>query len=221
MKKGKPSSTSGFLPQKSINILAIGAHPDDIEIGCGATLAKASRLGHNVFMQILTDGAFSGDPRTRRSESERAAKKIGARDLLWGGFQDTRLPFYDNLIPKIEEAIAKTDPAFVFIHHGHDTHQDHRSANAASIVAARRVRNVMFFESPTTIDFSPNVYVDVGDSLNKKIESLQAHASQVMKTNIQDRSIMEMAKALATFRGTQARVKSAEAFSALRMFILV
>ncbi len=68
-----------------MNILAIGAHPDDIELGCGGTLLKAVREGHNVFMYTLTRGGASGNPAQRTEELKRSAKFIGAN-----GPQDRR-----------------------------------------------------------------------------------------------------------------------------------
>jgi LmbE family N-acetylglucosaminyl deacetylase len=85
--------------------------------------------------------------------------------------------------------------------------------------ATRYVRNVLFFEVPTTQNFNPQVYVDIADTLERKFKVLEAHASQVMKTNIENMSIVELARANATFRGIQGRVKFAEAFAPLRLFI--
>jgi len=64
-----------------MNILAIGAHPDDIELGCGGLLLKAARQGHTVFMYSVTRGAVSGDPEQRTQELKRSAKFIGAKNL--------------------------------------------------------------------------------------------------------------------------------------------
>ena len=85
--------------------------------------------------------------------------------------------------------------------------------------ATRYVRNVLFFEVPTTQNFNPQVFVDISDTLEQKFKVLEAHASQVMKTNIEDMYIIELAQASATFRGIQGRVKFAEAFAPLRLFI--
>ena len=73
-----------------MKIVAIGAHPDDIELGCGGLLLKAVRNGHNVYMYTLTRGSASGDPERRTKELIQSSKIIGA-DRLWiDNFEDTR-----------------------------------------------------------------------------------------------------------------------------------
>ena len=85
-----------------MNILAIGAHPDDIEFGCGGTLLKYSQQGHGIYLLVLTDGSVGGDPQVRKKEQTQAADFLGGKGLFWGGAKDTEL--FDNreLILKIE-----------------------------------------------------------------------------------------------------------------------
>jgi LmbE family N-acetylglucosaminyl deacetylase len=89
-----------------------------------------------------------------------------------------------------------------------------------AVVATRNVPNLLFYEGPTTMHFEPNVFIDIGDYVKDKIKTLSCHRSQIMKTNIKHLSIIEIAKATATFRGTQCRIHFAEAFESLRMFII-
>jgi len=207
--------------EKSVNILTISCHPDDIEFGAGGTLAKAVQRGHKVYMLILSDGGCGGDAATRVKEATAAANLLGVSDVFWGGYEDSRLPFYDDVVPTIEKVVNTINPSFAFIHAPGDTHQDHRAASSAAVVATRKVRNVLYFESPTTLDFSPTVFVDIEAVFSRKYDALRCHESQIMRTNIEDRSILEMSKALGIFRGTQCRVKCAEAFSSFRMFVLL
>ncbi|MBW1707510.1 MAG: PIG-L family deacetylase, partial [Deltaproteobacteria bacterium] len=74
-----------------MNILAIGPHPDDIEIGCGGTLIKYAQKGHSVFMLIITRGEMGGEAEVRHREQLDAAEIIGARDVLWGDLRDTEI----------------------------------------------------------------------------------------------------------------------------------
>ena len=204
---------------KKVNILAIGAHPDDIEFGCGGTLTKYSQRGHRLFLMVMTGGGSGAPSETRMAEQTAARQILGAEEIFWGGYQDTHLGVDAEMIKKIESVIASVKPEFIFCHFPDDTHQDHRHLAQAVMSATRYIRNVLFYEGPTTQNFNPQVYVDIGDTLEVKLEALQAHRSQVMKTNIEDLSIIEVARSCANFRGIQGRVKYAEAFHALRLFI--
>ena len=202
-----------------MNILAIGAHPDDIEYGCAGTLVKYADRGHRIHLMILTGGEEGGSSKERQQEQSAAAEIIGAQQVFWGGYRDTQLPLNKELIDKIEEVLVEVKPDLILVNHGDDTHQDHRILTQATMSATRYVRNVLFFEVPTTQNFNPQVFVDISDTLERKFKVLEAHNSQVMKTNIESMSIVELAKANATFRGIQGRVKFAEAFTPLRLFI--
>jgi len=203
-----------------MNILAIGPHPDDIEIGCGGTLIKYSQKGHNVFMLIITRGELGGEGEVRYREQLDAANIIGAREVLWGDLRDTELLDKGNeIIHLVERHIASINPSFIFVNFFDDTHQDHRTVNRSVLSATRYVKNVMFYEVPTTNNFTPNVFVDIGSALDKKFDALKAHASQIMKTNIENLSIIDIAKSSARFRGVQGRVALAEGFVSERLFI--
>jgi LmbE family N-acetylglucosaminyl deacetylase len=79
-----------------MNILAIGAHPDDVEYGCAGTLIRHVLRGDNVFIMIITDGAQGGDPAARREEQLAAVKIIGAQEVFFGDYPDTRSPRVDH-----------------------------------------------------------------------------------------------------------------------------
>ena len=105
--------------------------------------------------------------------------------------------------------------------HEEDTHQDHRALAKATISATRYVRNVLFFEGPTTQNFSPTIFVDIRETIEAKIAMLLVHRSQVQKTNIEGLAITDVVRSTAVFRGIQGRVQFAEAFVPLRLFINV
>ena len=202
-----------------VNILAIGAHPDDIEFGCGGALVKYTQRGHRLFLLVMTGGELGGSSSVRTQEQKASGNILGAEKIYWGGYEDTHLVVDVDLIGKIEAVIAEVKPDFIFCNFPDDTHQDHRHLAQAIMSATRYIRNVLFFEGPTTQNFNPQVFVDISDTLDRKVEALQAHRSQVMKTNIEDLSIVEVARSSANFRGIQGRVKNAEAFHSLRLFI--
>lgn len=202
-----------------MNILAIGAHPDDIEIGCGATLIKYRRNGHHIHTLIMTDGDMGGENGVRRHEQLRSNEIIGVEKTFWGGYEDTKLPLNKDVVTVVENVINELDPVFIFVNYFEDTHQDHRHLASATISATRYIKNVLFYEVPTTHNFSPSIFVNIEDVLEDKMQILLAHESQVMKTNIGDLSIIDVAQAQAGFRGIQGRVKYAEGFVPQRLFI--
>lgn len=204
-----------------MKVLALGAHPDDIEFGCGATLLRYARAGHDVYMYIATSGELGGSPEIRRREQEEAAAFIGARKVFWGEYQDCRLPVMTELVAGVEKVIRMIEPDYIFVHNIEDTHQDHRSLASATTSATRYIPNFLFYEGPTTVNFAPNVYVDVEGVLEDKLQLLKTHTSQVSKVNVNmpDISILDIAASTASFRGIQGRLKTAEAFKSLRLFI--
>lgn len=206
-------------PEGRVDILAIGSHPDDIEYGCGGTLLKYARAGHRVFLYIATHGSFGGDGDERAREMVRSAGLIGVEDLFWGRHTDTQVPLSQDLINELEEIIGKVKPHFIFTHWRDDTHQDHRNLTACTLSATRYIPNFLFYEGPTSQNFTPNVYVDITEVLDNKMDLLRAHASQITKTHIEATSIIDMAMSAATFRGIQARVKHAEGFVSQRLLI--
>lgn len=206
-----------------MKILALGAHPDDIEFGCGATLIRFARAGHEVFQYIATYGEMGGDPAVRKREQETAAKYIGAKGIFWGGYEDCRLPEIGELVAGIEKVIREVGPDYIFVHHIEDTHQDHRILASATTSATRYIPNFLFYEGPTTVNFSPNVYTDIEGIMDDKFALLRSHASQVSKVNanMPELSILDIASSTAGFRGIQGRMRLAEAFKSLRLFITI
>ncbi len=200
-----------------MNILAIGAHPDDIEFGCGGTLIKYAQTGHNVYLLVLTDGRFGGDPHIRMNEQKEAVGLIGAKDLFWGNFQDTQLTDSRELILKVDEIHKKIKADMVFLNYPEDVHQDHRATAQAGVSATRYIKEVLFYEVPTTQHFEPDIFVDIQDVLDKKLELLRVHNSQIDRTRVENLNILESAQSCANFRGYQGRVKYAEGFKALRV----
>ncbi len=202
-----------------MNVLAIGAHPDDIEFGCGGTLTAYAQRGHAVHLFVATDGGLGGDSEVRRREQKDSVQVIGARELHWGGYRDTEIPLNRDLIVRLEAVIQQVKPQMIFVNFADDTHQDHRNLAQGTLSATRYIPNFLFYEVPSTVNFAPNCYTDIAEVLATKLAGLEAHRSQVTKTNIEDLSILELAQSCANFRGIQARVKFAEAFQSVRLLL--
>lgn len=204
-----------------MNVLAIGAHPDDIEFGCGGSLVQYAKKGHNTFLLIITEGELGGIGSVRRVEQLNASKILQTKEVFFSDYLDTQITVDKTLISKIEKTLDRVKPDIIFVHYPDDTHQDHRNLAVATISATRYVRNVLFYEGPTTQNFTPNVYVNICNAFDEKLRALNAHKSQMLKTNIENLSIIEIAKAAATFRGIQGRVTYAEGFVSERLFLTI
>ncbi|GIG38247.1 hypothetical protein Cph01nite_00090 [Cellulomonas phragmiteti] len=159
-------------------VLAVGAHPDDVEIGVGATLASHRAAGDQVVILTLSGGAVGGDTQARRHEALAAAAVIGAR-LFVHDFEDTRMSPAAGLITAVEETVRDVSPTVVYTHSSHDRHQDHRAVHEAVMVATRRVPSLACFQSPScTVDFRPTRFVPVDGFVETKLEMLAAFTSQ-------------------------------------------
>jgi LmbE family N-acetylglucosaminyl deacetylase len=192
-----------------VNVLAVGAHPDDIELGCGATLLAHRRQGHRLALLVMTTGEQGPQAaRSRVQEQEDAARLLGA-ELFWGGFEDGAVSDGRGAIDVVQEAIRAGEADVVYTHTDRDSHQDHRATAVASLAACRRLCRVLMYESPTSAAFSPSVFVDAKGLVEAKVDVLRAHVSQVLKNGLVD---LEAVEAQARYRGFQARVRQAEAF---------
>jgi len=206
-----------------VRVLAIGAHPDDIELGCGGTLALFNSREHEVYALVLTRGEASGDPLLRQRECEDAAKIIGVKELFFGDLEDTKITEGIETIMVIERILGKIVPDIVFSHSHKDGHQDHRNCGFASLSAARNCRRVLLYESPAALrDFCPQVFVDITSTFHIKRRALGYFYSQGSKpfldfNNAMGESrkfpnLLNVTEGQARFRGFQAGVLLAEAF---------
>lgn len=159
-------------------VLAIGAHPDDVEIGVGGLLLGHRYAGDAVAIMTMSHGQRGGDRSLRADESKQAADMIGAR-LYLEDLEDTRISEGDPTVGMIERVIADFEPTLVYTHTIHDLHQDHRNVNRATMVAARRVPSVYCYESPSaTVDFKPARFASIDSAIDDKISVIAAFRSQ-------------------------------------------
>ena len=202
------------------SVLAIGAHPDDIELGCGGALAQHIAAGDCVTMLVVTYGeAGPGAVMERRREQEAAAAVLGvtAEHLRWGGLPDGLVSNHElGLVHMIERAIETSHATTIYTHGNLDSHQDHRAVAVATWGAARQCPNVLCYDSPSSHAFTPSVFVDITTTLDKKLQALSEHESQVQNSSMVSTSL---ALKQAGYRGFQARVEAAEGFVPHRMLL--
>lgn len=195
-------------------ILAIGAHPDDLELACGATLAKLADAGHQIQAVVLTGGERGGNAAVRPLEARRGAQFLGCNAVFVYDFADTRLREQANeILSAIEMRIREFNPDIIFTHSANDQHQDHQAVYEATLRAARNHGTILCYESPSvTSDFNPTFFVDIGDYVDVKIESVRQHRDQRLKPYVS----AERLRGMALFRGGQAKTRYAEGFEAVR-----
>lgn len=189
---GKPI-TSGDLEQRVLRlaerriiadaagrrtVLAIGAHPDDQEVGVGGTLLRHARDGDRVVLLTLTGGGARGRESGVARQAREAANILGA-SLILGSLTETELPEGNPTVRLIEEAITRYRPAVVYTHTRHDRNPDHRSVHRATMAAAAGVPEVYCYRGPsTTPQFRPSHYTDIDRLIAVKQRAIVAYASR-------------------------------------------
>ncbi|SKC82484.1 PIG-L family deacetylase [Krasilnikoviella flava] len=180
-------------------VLAVGAHPDDVEIGVGATLAAHAAAGNELVILTLSGGSVGGLAAARHEEALAAAEVVGAR-LVHLDFPDTHLDPAEGVIGAIEDVVAEVAPHRVYTHSANDRHQDHRAVNGAVQIAARQVPSLLCFQSPSaTVSFAPNRFVDVDGFVETKLRMLAAYVSQAHRDYMQPDMVRATARYWARF----------------------
>ncbi len=197
-------------------VLAIGAHPDDIELGCGGYILKAKAEGAKVYGLTLTKGERGTEALNVREMEARNAALFMELDGYWIlDFADTHVQ--DNIgevKEKIEEIVRKVAPTVVLVHNPYDPHADHRAAFTATKEAARLVPAVLCYESVgTPADYKPDYFADITDHLAETLQLIGLHKSQKNKSYMDP----ELLKGRAAHRGIQAGVPYAMAFQVYRV----
>jgi len=200
-----------------VNILAIGAHPDDIELGCGGSLLKTARQGHSIYLYTLTQGGAAGQVIRRANELVNSAKFIGARVLWIDAFEDSKVYLTSELINNLEYFIVKSRADVVYTHSLQDNHHDHRAIAEATLEAGRFSPNIIAYENPSTRNFYPSIYYDISDVIAEKVQLIELFGSQKSKLFITTNAI----KGLAEYRAFQSRlgkvITHVESFEALKI----
>lgn len=217
-----------------MRVLAIGAHPDDLEILCAGTLARYAQAGHEVVMCVATDGTAGHmlikppELAQIREREARAAAAVIKAEFIWLGFPDelifndreTRLAFVD--------AIRQARPDLIITHAPDDYHPDHRMVNRlvfdASFVASLpnietnqpahpAVPPLYYMDTLAGKGFHPSEYVDISSTIDIKRQMLACHDSQLTWLKDHDNiDIMEFMEVVARTRGFQCNAPYAEGF---------
>jgi LmbE family N-acetylglucosaminyl deacetylase len=194
-------------------VLAIGAHPDDIELGCSGTLALHKTKGDKVYLLVLTRGEASGDGKVREVECRKAAKILRVDRLFFGGIEDTKVHDGRETIDIIEKIVNEVKPDIIYAPSRKDTHQDHRNTGHATLSAGRRCKMILFYEGASTQrDFIPQVFVNIEDTFDLKRKVIGIFGSQLNGKRGGYAMAAKAVVGLAQYRGYQAGLNVAEAF---------
>jgi LmbE family N-acetylglucosaminyl deacetylase len=192
-------------------VLALGAHPDDLELGCGATLAKLVTQDVQITAVVLSDGSHgAGTALDRSAETRAALTALGIQNIVQHAYPDTRLHEHLNeLIATIEQHVRTVAPQRVYTMFHDDRHQDHRAVYQASTVACRRVPQIFAYETPSSYpNFVPTVFEPIDDFIERKVAALKLHESPGDRLYMHEEKI----RSAAHFRGVQVDLGQTEGF---------
>ena len=223
-----------------MNILALGAHPDDIEVQCAGTLLKYRKAGHKIFIALTTSGNIGSNhyesqeelAQIREAEQLEAAKILGA-EVRFMRFNDQGLQDTPETRRAVLSAIRWANPDVIFTNPSWDASTDHAVTGKlvsevilslpGKLVPAdeppiSKTPSVFFWDTAGGIDFTPEVYVDITDEMEGKMKALACHQSQsVWMDTFQIHSFAEHPRILNAFRGLQNGCRYAEGFIPYRI----
>lgn len=216
------------MTNKTLDVLAIGAHPDDVEIGMGASLIKLKQEGCKTGILDLTDGEPTpfGTPEKRKQEREKAAEQLNldfrkTLDLPNRYLQDTI-----EAREKVAAVLRETRPRLLFFPHWEDAHPDHKAAfdicEASRFYSKLTKSNIKgepyyplkifyYFASHSRVREYPSFIMDISDLFEQKIELVKRYESQFVE-NEKNQAIFDNMRHRAQYWGGRIRVKYGEPF---------
>jgi LmbE family N-acetylglucosaminyl deacetylase len=206
-----------ILQEKGGRVLAIGAHPDDLEVGAGGLLARLAAEGADVTMAIIS---VPNHAEERKAEARAGAKIIDAE--LFIAYEDRPCRVEDipmhELVRRLDTIVGDVRPDLVITHSAHDLHWDHGLVNRATVSALRRTPcDLLAFLSSPEMNAQARAigqcFADISTSLETKIAAISAHTSQLPKLDLE--SSRDLARAMGRISG----YAYAESYEVLRVRI--
>ncbi len=219
-----------------MTVLAIGCHPDDLEIGCGGTLALYVKQGHTVVMCHIANGDMGHKiinshelKDIRAKEAENAANIIGAKEVISLDVSDLTVDSYNQeIVKKLVDVIRYTKPDVIITHSTEDYMKDHLEvsklvfdASFSSSIPNYKTENeayenivpIYYMDTLAGVNFLPTEYVDISDTIDIKLQSIDSHQSQIKWFKDHDGiDFLEFVSTVSKFRGLQCGVRFAEGF---------
>ncbi len=225
-----------------MNILAVGAHPDDVEIACSGTLMRCVQRGDRVVVCHASDGNLGhviippDELAVIRHEEACRAGRLGGYEVIWGGFHD--LQIYENNREAREmmmDVMRYANPDVIITHAPNDYMPDHTAISKLVFDAAFSATlpnyktkeaghigmvPIYYMDNLAGVDFNPTEYVDISDFIDRKIEMLECHESQLKWMRDHDGiDFADMVRTCSRYRGYQCGVAYAEAFTMCKAYL--
>lgn len=220
-----------------MNVLAVGCHPDDLEIGCGGTLAKLAAQGHRVTMVHVANGDKGHKvirpeelKRIRKQEAQSAGELIGA-EVIGLDVPDLAVKSdQDELVGKLARVIRRVKPDYIITHPPEDYMKDHMEVSRAVFDASfaatvphyqpadgekahDKAVPIYYMDTLAGVGFLPTEYVDIGDHIETKIRMNECHQSQIRWLYEHDGiDFLDFVRTVSKFRGLQCGRPYAEGF---------
>jgi LmbE family N-acetylglucosaminyl deacetylase len=208
-----------------MNVLAVGAHYDDVELGCSGTLINHVKRGDKVTILVVTDSAYKNpEGEVVRSadvaykEGLAAAEVIGA-DLICLNYKTFFVPFDESLTKEIHSLLNELKINTVYSHWVHDIHRDHQYTAKSTLMAARHAPRVLMYRSnyyDSDQTFRDNFYSDISEVMGQKIATIKTHRSELERVRWQWIEFFEHQN---RNDGQKIGVKYAETFEVVRYLI--
>ena len=212
-------------------VLVIAPHPDDETLGAGGSILKHKAQGDKIFWLILTNihtlhGWESERVKQRQEEMQQVAETYQFNGVYKLDLPTTKLDEQPmgEIISKISAVIKEVEPSIIYLQNRSDVHSDHRTAFDAIMACTKSfrfpyIKRILMYETITETDFAPalpenqfipNVFIDISEYIDKKIDIMKIYASEIMEAPM-PRSL-ENIRNMARYRGARIGVKVAEAF---------
>ena len=219
-----------------MNVLAVGCHPDDLEIGCGGTLAKYAKQGHKVVMCHVANGNMGhavimpDELRSIRIEEAKAAGlKLGEIEVITLNIPDLEVDSRDKaVVVKMIDVIRYVRPNLIITHGPEDYMKDHVEVSRLVFDASfsssvphmetnhtfyPKVAPLYYMDTLAGVGFLPMEYVDVSAEIEEKLSALNCHQSQIKWMLEHDRiDFLDFVRTVSKFRGLQCGAAYAEGF---------
>jgi len=219
-----------------VNILAVGCHPDDLEIGCGGTLARFSQAGHRVTMCHVANGnmghvVLPPDElrRIRKAEAQSAGEVLGASEVISFDIPDLEVnAIQPEIVNRMVDLIRRIQPDLIISHAPNDYMKDHIEVSKlvfdASFTASiphyatpapgvAKITPLYYMDTLAGVNFIPTEYVDITTTIEIKLHALDCHESQIRWLKDHDHvDFLDFVRSASRFRGLQCGTDYAEGF---------